>query len=208
MYKYLTLAIREVRPNVNEFAVVIMEMHSGEFRSFFFEKDEIISTEGEVFWDIGFVTTMKDPPPDKDSRSKPTGFMNIEDARSSLKSILDSKTAYAGAFFANENIEYTIVKAKNVSDITVAEKDGKIQSRMKVAIEGGFLPPQQQWLLNKDYRWIEYWKHIYEKDTVVEKKKQYIQLFNQHSKTLYLLLYRHTFRDGNKQLWIAGMHWL
>ena len=50
---------------------------------------------------------------------------------------------------------------------------------------------------------------IHSDDEIDEKIKQYTKLLNRKSKTLYLILHRHTFkRTGKKMHWIAGMHWL
>ena len=60
---------------------------------------------------------------------------------------------------------------------------------------------------NKDYRWINYWDFIYENSNFIEKKHKYINLFNSKNKTLYLIIYRHKFKDKDTN-WIVGMHWL
>lgn len=211
MYEFLTLAIREKDPRkaYDDFGVVVMDMQTKKIHSFVLEKEEIISPKGEIFWDIGFITTVKDVAKNTDGKLIPSGFVKVRDARSSLKAILDAKSTNPEHFFANRNIDYAIVRVSDVKDITVEQNEyGTIQSRITVSING--LPPSRKLepLLNKDFRWIKYWSHIYKMDAVAEKKSQYIKLLNKKSKTVYLLLYRHTFHTGHKRHWIVGMHWL
>ncbi len=210
MYDFLTLAIREKDPKkaYDDFGVVVMDMQTKKIHSFALEKEDIISQKGEIFWDIGFITTVKDVSKKIDGKLVPSGFVKVRDARSSLKSILEAKSTNPEHFFSNFNVDYAIVRVSEVKDITVDKKtDGTMQSRIMVTVNGSAwrkLDP----LLNKDFRWIKYWSHIYKTGAVEEKKRQYIKLLNKKSKVLYLLLYRHTFPNGHKNFWIAGMHWL
>ena len=210
MYEFLTLAIREKDPSKphDDFGVVVMDMESKKIYSFTLEKNEIVSPSGEIFWDIWFITRVKDVNRKSDGKLIPSGYIDKKDATCILKNILELKSKNPERFFQNMNIDYAIVRVSNVSDITVCENDGKMQSRITVTING--LPASYRLnpLLNKDFRWIKYWSYIYEIDRVEEKKQQYIKLLNKKSKALYLLLYRHTFPDGKKNHWIAGMHWL
>ena len=210
MYEFLTLAIREKDPSKpqDDFGVVVMDMQSKRIHSFTLEKNEIVSPSGEIFWDIGFITRVKDVDKKADGKLVPSGYVDKKDATSTLKTILELKSKNPEQFFRNWNIDYAIVRVSKVSDITVEEKDGKIQSRITVTLNG--LPASYRLdpLLNKDFRWIKYWTHIYNIDAVEDKKQQYLKLLNKKSKTLYLLLYRHTFYSGKKLHWIAGMHWL
>ena len=210
MYEFLTLAIREKDPKKprDDFGVVVMDMRTKKIHSLSLEKTDIVSPSGEIFWDIGFITVVKDVSQQVDGRLVPSGFMSIKDATGILKNILELKSKNPEHFFSNLSVDYAIVRVSEVKDITVDEKfDGTMQSRMLVTINGSAwrkLDP----LLNKDFRWIKYWTHIYKTGTVEEKKQQYIKLLNKKSKVLYLLLYRHTFPNGHKNFWIAGMHWL
>ena len=130
-------------------------------------------------------------------------------ARNILKTVLESKSTNPEHFFSNRNVDYAIVRVSNVKDITVEEDEyGTLKSRIKVSINGLPLSRNVDPLLNKDFRWIKYWSRIYKMDTIAEKKSQYIKLLNKKSKTLYLLLYRHTFPNGQRRYWIVGMHWL
>ena len=211
MYEFLTLAIREKDPQkkYDDFGVVVMDMQTKKIHSFTLDRNEIISQTGEIFWDIGFITKVKDVNKREDGKLIPSGFVEKKDATSTLKNILELKSTNPEHFFSNRNVEFAIVRVSNVSDITVEKnKYDVIQSRITVNING--LPPSRKLepLLNKDFRWIKFWSHIYEIDEIDEKKSLYIKLLNKKSKTLYLLLYRHTFPTGRKHHWIAGMHWL
>ena len=211
MYEFLTLAIREKNPRKpqDDFEVVVMDMKSKKILGFTLEKNEIISQTGEIFWDIGVITTVKDVDKKSDGRLVPSGYLGKKDASDMLKTILEAKSANPSHFFSNRNVDYGIVRVSNVQDITVEKnKEDIVQSRMTVSING--FPPSHkpENLLNKDFRWIKYWTHIYNIDEVEDKKQQYLKLLNKKSKTLYLLLYRHTFTNGHKGHWVAGMHWL
>lgn len=210
MYEFLTLAIQEKDPSKpqDDFGVVVMDMQSKRIHSFILEKNEIVSPSGEIFWDIGFITRVKDVDKKADGKLIPSGYVDKKDATSALKNILELKSTNPEQFFKNLNIDYAIVRVSNVSDITVEEKDGKMQSRITITINGLPVECGPIHLLNKDFRWIKYWRHIYKIDAVKEKKRQYIKLLNRKNKTLYLLLYRHNFYNGKKLHWIVGMHWL
>lgn len=211
MYEFLTLAIREKNPRKpqDDFEVVVMDMKSKKILGFTLDKNEIISQTGEIFWDIGVITKVKDVDKKFDGRLVPSGYVGRKDASDMLKTILEAKSTNPSHFFSNRNVDYAIVRVSNVQDITVEKnKDDVVQSRMTVSING--FPPSHkpENLLNKDFRWIKYWTHIYNVDEVENKKLQYLKLLNKKSKTLYLLLYRHTFTNGHKGHWVAGMHWL
>lgn len=212
MYEFLTLAIREKNPKkpLDDFDVVVMDMKSKKMLNFTLDKNEIISQSGEIFWDIGFITKVKDVNKKDDGQIIPSGFIDKKDASSTLKSILELKSTNPDHFFSNRNVDFAIVRVSDVKDITVEKnQDNIIQSRMTVSINGLPLSRKLDPLLNKDFRWIKFWKHIYEIDEIDEKIKQYTKLLNKKSKTLYLILHRHTFkRTGKKMHWIAGMHWL
>ena len=211
MYEFLTLAIREKDPTKpqDDFDVVVMNRGDKRIYSFTLEKNEIVSPSGEIFWDIGFATRVKDVKKQIDGKLIPSGYIDKEDATDRLKNILELKSKNPELFFQNKNIDYAIVRVSDIFDITVSKRDdGKMQSRITVTINGLPAAEGKITLLNKDFRWIKYWSYIYEIDRVEEKKQQYIKLLNKKSKALYLLLYRHTFPDGKKNHWIAGMHWL
>lgn len=211
MYDFLTLAIRETNPmeTMSDFDVVAMDTQSKQIHSFSLKKDEIISQSGEIFWDIGFVTRVKDISKDSNGKLVPSGFVCKSDASDKLKTILEAKSTNPDMFFRNRSIVYAVVKVSKLSDIIV-EKDNRnvLQSRITVNISRLPLYDNEKTLLNKDYRWIKFWEHIYNMDMVEEKKAQYLRLFNTKRKTMYLILYRHTFPSGKKWEWIAGMHWL
>ena len=91
--------------------------------------------------------------------------------------------------------------------VDISVEPGGEKSYMRVKIDGD---KQERTLLNKDYRWVEYWKWICSKsneELLDAKRSKYMKLFNDPSKTLYLILYRRKF-PNKYWYWIAGMHWL
>lgn len=209
MYEFLTLAISEIKPKTDNIGVAVMDMQTKKFHIFFLDKKDIISQTGEIFWDIGFITTMKNVTA-YNGRLVPSGFVCIKDARRNLKTILEAKSLNPERFFSNDKETFAIVRVSAVKNITVKKNDDDIiQSRMEININGLPLSVEvNRWFLNKDLRWIKYWSHIYDTDKLQDKRSHYIKLLNKKNKTLYLLLYRHTFVGGSKNHWIAGMHWL
>lgn len=210
MNEYLTLAIRETNPfkPKSDFEILVMDKETRKIQSFELKKDEIVAANGEVFWDIGFVTMVRSVR-EVSGGLKPSGFMRIYDASTKLKSLLDTATISSSRFFTNTSEKFAVVKVDKVLNISCGENDrGIFQSRIKVKLNGVPTREKEQELLNKDYRWLKYWQHIKKVEKTDEKIAQYLSLLNKSDKDLYLILYRHTFKNKRKMHWIAGMHWL
>lgn len=210
MFEFLTLGISEKRPGNNEFSVIAMDLRNKTFTKFDLDKSDIISDTGEVFWDIGFTTYVNDiTHPNKYTQLAAgvnPGSYRIKD----LKSILEAKSANPRDFFENTNLDYSVVKVAGVEDMTLKMGNdgyGKdvLKSYMKVNISGISAYENSKVILNKDYRWLKYWNYVYESNKFNEKKIQYMHFLNCKKKNIYLILYRHKFKN-NCNHWIVGMH--
>lgn len=203
MSDFLTLGISEKRPNVpDEFVVVAMDLRTKDITRFDVDKSDIISANGEVFWDIGFVTHVDNITRPSKYKQVPIGASLGENRIKDLKRILESKSVNPSDFFNSERLEYSIVKVINVEDIETKDNS---KFYLRVNIEGLNRNPKK--ILNKDFRWVKYWRYICKSSKFDEKKKQYMKLLNNKRKNLYLILYRHSY-PNNKFHWIIGMHFL
>lgn len=208
MTKYITLAIRETNPN--NFAVLALDVKQDEIRSFALKHAEIIDKSGRVFWDIGKETEVEEVSHDVCRNGNvewhAAGRVKLgKDKTRELKQIFEKKSVRCPSFFKNNDEKFAVAKVIELVDISV--EPGGEKSYMRVKIDGD---KQERTLLNKDYRWVEYWKWICSKsneELLDAKRSKYMKLFNDPSKTLYLILYRRKF-PNKYWYWIAGMHWL
>lgn len=219
MPEFLTLAITETVMNSGKFNVIAMEMQSHQIVPLGLQKEDIISSGGEVFWDIGFTTVTQDMPKRKytsyniSSENSPfmiTGAVTLQRNRvADLKSILEAKAINPRAFFENQKHQFAIVKVEKIEELRISEDKNKdeVKHYMTARIVG--LPAHQNPLAlrNKDFRWISFWNWVHRMQLNSEKKNKYMSLLNRQEKDLYLILYRHNFTSG-PQHWIVGMHWL
>lgn len=220
-YQILSLAIAEMDPRVpGEFTILGMEMKRRSIRPFLLSKEEIIAPNGDVRWDLGRITDVGSV---QEYLKEHTNKLNmsyipsncrLSEASVDLHQLLEEKKESASDFFTKTNkSRYAIVKVSHVSDITVvpSEKNPHPSCKMVVRFQGA---SNDESLLNKDYRWVNYWVRQYEKNNSEQNKalfdesrKRYIALLNSKKKNLYCILYRHFFIN-NSNIWIAGMHWL
>ncbi len=215
--EFLTLAITETRPQTGEFNVIAMETRSQNIVPIHLVKEQIVSSEGDVFWDIGFVTSVSGNMQRKHLGNDNSLFLISGSARlgankiNTFKAICDAKSTTPQTFFDNEKQRFCILKISKVEDLSIyVDKESEIENikhYLSVYVCG--MPAYQNpiSLLNKDYRWINFWNWIYKNDAFDEKKKKYMKLLNRRDKELYLILYRHHFKTSNHH-WIVGMHWL
>lgn len=218
MFEFLTLAITETTVNTGKFNVIAMETKSQNIVPFGFNKEHIISETGEVFWDIGFTTIVGERPKRKYTNNDSSPFVLNGSAElnqnkiSSLKSILDAKSASGLEFFENEKLKFCVLKVSKVENINCKiDNSGTVENikhYLSFYVNGLSVDKSPISILNKDYRWKNYWNWIYANDNYEEKKKKYLKLLNRRDKNLYLILYRHTFKTGETSNWIVGMHWL
>lgn len=214
--EFITLSITETIPGTGEFSVIAMEIRSQNIISLNLREEEIISKQGDIIWDIGFITHVKEIRKNSISYANPTytatGTSIGANKIASLKSILEAKSNSPQDFFNNEKIQYAIIKTSNVHDISVyVDKQNYNEKVLKyylsATISNISAVKNPICFLNKDYRWINFWGYMYKSLKFDKKKQEYLKLFNRREKTLYLILHRYHFKN-NSSYWISGMHWL
>lgn len=212
-YKFLTLAISEGNPLKKDFYVRTYDLKSKNFVTLKLEKNEIILKSGEILWDIGYITYV-DEITDSNIKynkvyEKPQNPKLGDNKLGNLKGFLEVKSQEINEFLNNERKNYSILKINELMDIEVIDYGNKCYLNIigaHVSNNGGKLK-----VLNKDYRWVNYWTWVYNKGYLDDRKNKYLQLLNKKERDLYALLYRHTFVRNNIQsrnFWIAGIHWL
>lgn len=207
----ITLSITETIPGTGGFSVIAMETGSQNIISLNLRKEQIISNQGEIFWDIGFITKVKDIRKNAVSYANPTytatGTSIGANKINALKSIFEAKANSPQEFFDNEKLQFAIIKTTKVNDITVRQQDEVLKHYLSATVSCMPAYRNPMFFLNKDYRWINFWNFIYRSSEFENKKKKYLKLLNRKDKSQYFILYRHHFRE-NSNLWISGMHWL
>ena len=214
-YRLLSLAISETRPGVGEFNVIALEMSKFDIIPISLRKENIITSSGEIVWDLGRVTIAEDIERDPFSLGKNTVYKandcHLSDEAVNLRSLLDEySTVDIEDYFGNSAERFAIVKVRVVDKILLSpDKTSFFKSRLVVYIQGIAEPKN---LLNKDYRWVNYWHWQTQQknsDQIRTDMLRYANLLNRNDKKLYLILYKHHFeKDNRHEIWIAGMHWL
>lgn len=218
-YCFLTLSIAEGRPGSDTFEINCAQLtntlKTNAIYSFELSKDQIFDDDGDPLWDIGKITLLDRKPDSSKSTSvvnrvyEPVGKIQFlkdkEIPLPRLKEFLDvNKTDY-DEFERDQSMPFAIVKVRHLVAIEeVADKNQKKKQRLFLDFDDDH---RNENLLNKDYRWIHYWKQIPEGQKW-GRQEQLQQLMNQPGKSLYLILRRFAFSESNRKYWISGMHWL
>lgn len=104
--------------------------------------------------------------------------------------------------FKQSDRTYAVIKVDYVDDISYDYNKNK--HRISFVCGGKEIKN----LLNKDYRWIQYWNHYLDLGRYEEKSKYYKNYLNRLDKEVYVVMYRHRFMDGKTLDWIVGLHCL
>jgi hypothetical protein len=213
MYEFLTLAITETDPVRKDFSVLAMDVKTKDITIFNLKKEDIVSIQDEVFWDIGFTTFVEEVIyPSNNNNRTVSGVKFGKYMMNRLRNILEAKSTNPDEFFKNESIDYRIVKVLKIDDIitkTDSENYGEDVRKhyLKVYIFGRSTQLNPSKILVKDYRWIKYWNYVISSSEYNIKKDKYLKLFNNKNKTIYFIFRRMKFSSGT-HYWIAGIHWL
>jgi hypothetical protein len=187
MSKYLTLAISETFRNSNKFKIIIYDINTKVFSEEEKSEKDFFDAIGTPIWDLFHVTEVKNNKAKIIDRYSKKQIINLfKQNQISLEKFLQS------------SIDYGIVKLNNFKE--VQPLDDNFQTRVVVRSKG-----QNKKLLNKDYRWVKYWNSL-NKDLYERKIIQWKKFLNNSNNEVYAVMYRHTFRNGNKSQWIAGFH--
>lgn len=202
MYELLTLGMKETYKD--HFELIVLRKNPVKIVSLTRTKNQIINEKGKCFWDIGYVTEVEHIETEKDNVDKliiqGKVHMHSTPCIDKLKRYFENRSADPTAFFDNKEVTYGFVKVDKVYEL-IEEENGE-KFRMMVHLKGDPAFKKRK-ILNKDYRWKKYWQRMYQSSHLIETKERYIEMLNQNTRGLYIIMYRHTYGE-----WIAGMHWL
>ena len=210
---FLALSISEKQPGTGKFNVIAMDTFRYRLYPIRLKKNEIISSDGRIIWDVGRITTAESVEMESESTTDSRNFecvvknCRLSDEPVNLKRILEENSTDYQDFLNSPNMRFAIVKAREVLSIQLEKRTEDERPTCRIRVSFGSYNDK---LLNKDYRWVNYWLWQYDhcsEAQLEENCSRYLQLLNRRGKTLYLILYRHYFKNG-PQKWIAGMHWL
>lgn len=211
MYEFLTLAITETVPNTGEFTIIAMDLKSRNMGCFALSREQIISSKGDVYWDIGYKTLVGDLVETNDYYGNVTctcRALKTAEKVNNFKKHLEGVSSGETDFFTNCKRKFTVIKVGGLTDITVKNDDNNTKHYVEVYNQGLSSYNKKTRILNKDYRWINYWNFAIKSGLFNEKKDRYLKLLNEQGKDVYFVLYKRCFSNGKNFYWIAGVHWL
>ena len=180
MPNLLTLAITESKPNL-EYKVLAMDIECNKFYDMDLKLDEI-SKDNKILWDLGGITSVDrlDLASSYNNNLvyKPLGNIKFikSCSRKELKDLFKKNSIDLKKFY-NEDITHGIIQIDYLDDISIpGYRDGVFKSYIKVTAQGY---QKREGILNKDYRWLNYWKHIYRQNRVNEKIEYFKTLVNE-----------------------------
>ena len=216
-FHVLTLSIAEGLPGSKRFEINCLNVHrdlKGKMVSFEKSKQEIFTADGKPIWDLGRITLVENFHLKKEAKKNKVYYTegktelleSKEISKETLKQILEANVIPFSAFKKDPSLFYAVIKPRKV--LSIDEDKGEKQyrkQRMTLDFEDNY---RKEELLNKDYRWIHYWRQIPD-EIIYTRQDAYVKWFNQPGKNLYLIIRKYCF-DGYKdpRYWISGMHWL
>lgn len=215
-YMLLTMSIAEGKPGSDSFEINCLNLgktFAAPIYSFSMTKKQIFDANGDPLWDLGKITKVTQILAPKAKASNPVyqaaGDIRLVEEKpvtmEILKRYLAENLSDYGAFKRDLSQNFAIVKVRHVNTIETEEEEKQYRAqRMYLDFDDDH---RNEKLLNKDYRWVHYWRQIPE-DILWEKQASYAKTLNEPGKDLYLILRRFTFRNGIRKFWISGMHWL
>lgn len=215
MPELLTLAISESDPTQGKYKIVTMDILSKSFYDMDLKLGEI-SKGNKILWDIGGVTSVDRLEVSYDKNNNllyyPEGNISfIKNCnRDELKRVFNKNCIGLKRFY-EEDIKHAIVKIDYLDDILTPYYEGDT-FKSRIIVTPNVLLNKKRGILNKDLRWINYWKHIYEKQRFDEKVKYFKNLINDSTiQDTFLIMYKHNYKNTNNNefnRWIEGFHWL
>jgi hypothetical protein len=207
MYQVLTLAMTETQPGTGKFHVIGMEMSKRYIFKMELKKEEIITKAGSINWDIGWITEVssikKGESNGKNISYTVFGSKISENYMNKMYDLLDTQSKSA-ADIDNPNVTFSVVKVKHLDNILSSKSGGVFKTYVNVELVG---KSKIQRILNKDYRWLNFWLWIDNTPDAQIKKDYYVRLINSSDKTLFLILHKYYFEE-DKKVWIVGSHWI
>lgn len=211
MPNLLTLAISESKPHSGEYKIVALDIQNMQFYDMDLKLEEI-SKGNQKLWDIGGVTSVDRLEITYNYNNNllyhPEGNIKFVKSysRRELKNVFKKNSIELKKFY-QEDITHAIIRIDYLDDILKPfyDNEGVFKSYIKVTAQGY---QKRERILNKDLRWLNYWKHIYDKNRLDEKLGYFKKLVNESlNQDAFLIMYRHNFRNGSNE-WIEGFHWL
>lgn len=219
LFYMLTLSMAEGFPGSTKFEINCLNFAEkkwkGKMFSFEMTKQSIFTSDGKPVWDLGKITLVENYYLKAESIQnqiyKTIGKCQLLEkkvvTKEILKRALDENLVPYSVFKRDKTLHYAIIKPRRIISIDQdpASKQRYRKQRLTVDFDDNH---RQEKILNKDYRWVHYWRQIPE-DVIYTKQNMYEKMFNEPGKDLYLIVRK--FYYGNQQFpryWISGMHWL
>jgi hypothetical protein len=225
MINLLTLAIAETS-HKNEYKVVVYNLDNDDFLALKIPESNFKDYSGQANWDIFGVTRVRGVKfyngtsefYDYKGTPKVISYYSKGDAKKLLNKIKVDNFEEI-----NNEKRYGIVKVRRILRINEPfkkknSKDKKLKHKIDFTISTSnglifFNKNNNKYArLNKDYRWLAYWRKIYEKKNrkLLNEKINYWENFlNKSEREVFLVYYHHVFfGSGDTMKWIVGFHCL
>ena len=192
MNSYVTVAISETWPR--NFKIILYDLKLHLFQEREVNYEDFFDEQKRTVWDLFHITEW-------DGRK---GVLKGKLETERLLAIFRKHTIAANNFLRTQSPDrYAIVKVDQIQEIHMPEwSEGRSQLKQRITfVSKGELIRSQ---LNKDYRWIEYWKNI-DESLWEQKCSTWKEFLNESSNSVYVIYYKHFY--GNKtQKWLVGFH--
>lgn len=202
MNEYLTISISET--SRFQYKVVTVCKQDGRYYALNITEDQFINNDGSTAWDL-FGLTKAQLTYDRRGLYRPIGstpkVLNYL-SKEEMKVVFNQLEVDLVAFLDEQcQLDYGVVKVDEVLEIHPPyTTNNRLKQRVRIVSENYESRP----LLNKDYKWLNYWGNVRE-EQLEEKLTQWHRFLNQEDSSVYAVLYRQQFTH-NTEKWICGFH--
>ena len=229
----MTLAIAET--SKDKYAIIAVDTESLRFYVVDgLEKEQIVSANNDFYWDIGAVTRISNPQIKGDKIWLKGQYCEMVKPfdRNAFKKMLKGLSTEKSDFFENKKKPIDVVRFHKVVRIwsdkgwrpTTSYIGGQMKrshrleayvwakkSKGRKVDDYGVDDPSGDYaaieILNKDFRWVQYWNWIESTDGDKEdKRKKYMGMLNAPRFDKFFVMYRFYPKSGKEVEWIGGVH--
>jgi hypothetical protein len=196
--EFLTISISETWQD--HYKVIAYDFNQRKFIALFILPDMFVNADGSNAWDLFGITDAAVALGNggfyfPEGTCKVVRYWNKNEIRNFFEQM-----KLPGVDFVNRTSPYGIVKVSKVDQIHLSEaNEGKFRMDFSVRLT------RINRMLNKDLRWISYWKQVVQEseESVPRKVEQWKQYMNASERSRYAVLYYYT---PHNIRWICGLH--
>ncbi|WNR45141.1 hypothetical protein [Paenibacillus roseipurpureus] len=197
----LTISISEMWKD--SFKVIAYNLLDSKFYALLIPPEDFIRPDGTVAWDV-FGVSHVEIVKERGEFYKPTSLATVNSYYDKQQIIaLLSRIKRPSIDFINQTMPYGVIELPEIASIQIPHlHDTKCKIVLKIM-------HKQIKLLNKDLRWIEYWKHAIKSsaESMDHKAQRWKAYVNTKGRKRFAVVYYHKTKDYEGK-WICGFHCL